>query len=63
MEEYNLLRVPAVLNITGFSERTLFRKVKNQSFPQPIVLAKDTLGRSRLSAWRISDIQNWICNL
>tara|TARA_Y100001972_G_scaffold9978_1_gene10915 strand:- start:149 stop:346 length:198 start_codon:yes stop_codon:yes gene_type:complete len=60
MPELQLLRVPQVLAYTGFSERTLFRKVKDKTFPEPLIIATDKLGRSRLSAWRLIDVMKWL---
>jgi prophage regulatory protein len=45
------------LNPSGllpFSSHTLWRKVREGSFPHPLKLA------SRVTAWRVSDIRTWM---
>jgi prophage regulatory protein len=39
--------------IIPFSAATLWRRVSDGSFPQPVQLSK------RVTAWRMSDIQKW----
>lgn len=44
-------------NPTGlfpFSSHTLWRKVREGSFPQPLKLAP------RVTAWRVSDVRSWM---
>lgn len=44
-------------NPTGllpFSSHTLWRKVREGSFPHPLKLA------SRVTAWRVSDVRTWM---
>jgi prophage regulatory protein len=43
--------VPAVL---PFSAATLWRKVNDGSFPQPVKLS------ARITAWRVEDIRRWM---
>ena len=57
-----LIRLPEVLEQVGFSKRTLHRKVQNKEFPQPIVVARDTLGRSTMNLWRLQEVLLWIAN-
>lgn len=37
-----------------FSPATLWRKVKNGSFPKPVKLS------DRITAWRTEDVQEWL---
>jgi hypothetical protein len=37
-----------------FSSATLWRKVKNQTFPAPVKLGE------RITAWKVSDIREWL---
>ncbi len=37
-----------------FSSATLWRKVKNKTFPAPVKLGE------RITAWRVSDIRAWL---
>lgn len=43
--------IPSVL---PFSAATLWRKVNDGSFPQPVKLS------ARITAWRVEDIRNWM---
>lgn len=43
--------IPGIL---PFSPATLWRKVKNGSFPQPVKLS------DRITAWRVEDIREWM---
>lgn len=43
--------IPAVL---PFSVATLWRKVKNGTFPKPVKLSE------RITAWRVEDICQWL---
>lgn len=40
--------------IIPFSSATLWRRVKDKSFPSPVRLSK------RVTAWRTKDIMNWL---
>lgn len=53
--EIKLLRKPAVLERTGMSDSTLYRKMDEGLFPRPVKLAG-----TRLVAWRSDDIAGWI---
>lgn len=53
--ELKLLRKPAVLERTGMSDSTLYRKMTEGLFPRPVKLAG-----TRLVAWRSDDIARWI---
>lgn len=43
--------IPAVL---PFSVATLWRKVKNGTFPQPVKLSE------RITAWRAEEVRQWL---
>jgi len=43
--------IPAIL---PFSPATLWRKVKDGSFPQPVKLS------DRITAWRMDDVEAWL---
>ena len=49
-----LLPFKRVLEVTFLSRATLYRKIKDGSFPAPL-----KIGRSRI-AWRERDIVDWI---
>jgi prophage regulatory protein len=48
------VRQPAVLACVPFSATTLWRRVKNQSFPSPVKLSE------RVTAWRAEEIRQWL---
>lgn len=43
--------IPSVL---PFSAATLWRKVKDGSFPRPVKLS------ARITAWRVEDVRDWM---
>lgn len=49
-----ILRLPDVLNRTGLSRSTLYRRVDDGTFPAPINLGPRAVG------WPESEIQTWI---
>ena len=53
MAKIQFLSVADVLNMTTFSESTLWRKVKAGTFPKPVPLSKRRVG------WRESEILTW----
>lgn len=50
----SLLRVAVVESLTGMTRGTIYRKVKEGNFCQPIRL------NSRCSRWRAGDVQAWL---
>jgi prophage regulatory protein len=49
-------RLEAVLQRTGLSRSTLYRKIQAGSFPPQIKIAE------RCAGWRESDLQRWLRN-
>lgn len=49
-----ILRLPAVLERTGLSRSTLYRKIQEGTFPKQIALGVRTAG------WRESAVSTWI---
>lgn len=49
-------RLEAVLQRTGLSRSTLYRKIQAGSFPPQIKIAE------RCTGWRESDLQRWLRN-
>lgn len=47
-------RQPKVLEVVPFSSATLWRKVKDGSFPAPVKLSE------RVTAWKVSSIREWL---
>jgi prophage regulatory protein len=52
MEQF--MRLPAVLEVTGLTRSSLYRKAKDGEFPQPIKIG------DRASAWLRSAVDAWI---
>jgi len=50
-----LLRLPAVMELTGLSGRTVYRLVREDKFPQPI-----RMENPKVTAWVDEDVENWI---
>ncbi len=59
MNSNRLIRLPEVLEQVGVSERTLHRKVKAGTFPKPITICWDSLGRPRINVWRQQEVIAW----
>lgn len=51
-----ILRLNAVLDRTGLSRSTLYRRMKDGTFPQNIKIS------ARCAGWRESAIEAWLCN-
>lgn len=49
-----LRQAQLIPRILPFSAATLWRKVKNGTFPKPVKLS------DRITAWRVSDVQDWM---
>jgi prophage regulatory protein len=48
-----LLRLPAVMKMTGLGRSTIYRMVAQQRFPCPVRIT------SRAVAWRRADVDQW----
>lgn len=48
-----LLRIDAVMNVTGLGRSTIYRLMADRQFPIPVRLSK------RAVAWRRSDLERW----
>ena len=53
-EPLALLRLGEVLAMTGMSRSTLYDRIRNGDFPEPLRLG------SRMSRWRRGDVQAWL---
>jgi prophage regulatory protein len=49
-----LIDKPVVLDITTFSDTTLWRRCKDGSFPAPVRISPGRV------AWRASEVQGWM---
>ncbi|MGZ5652328.1 MAG: helix-turn-helix transcriptional regulator [Usitatibacter sp.] len=48
-----LLRLPAVLRVTGLGRSTVYKMVAEHTFPAPVRLSKRAVG------WRHDDVRQW----
>ena len=55
-----VVRLPEVLEITGLSRTTIWRRERDGSFPPPFRLGGE---RTRAVGWREQDIYDWIDGL
>ncbi|QDX27029.1 AlpA family transcriptional regulator [Sphingomonas suaedae] len=51
-----ILRLPAVLDATGLSRSTLYRKINQGTFPKQIAIS------ARCAGWRQSSVNAWLMN-
>jgi prophage regulatory protein len=51
-----ILRLGSVLERTGLSRSTLYRKIEQGSFPRQVRISERCIG------WRESDIEGWLRN-
>lgn len=51
-----ILRIRAVLQLTGLSRSTLYRKIQDGSFPKQVRIA------TRCAGWRESAVNSWLKN-
>lgn len=56
-QEVTILRIDAVVAITGLPKPTIYRLVKSGKFPKPHKLAE------RCSGWKSIHIRHWLNNL
>ena len=56
-ETVQILRTQAVLNATGISRTTLWRRVRSGDFPRPLRLGGPT---TRAVGWRRAEVQRWL---
>jgi prophage regulatory protein len=54
MVKDEIYRMPAAERITGLKKSSIYREIKNGTFPRPVQIAKRAVG------WRASDLQAWI---
>ncbi|HEV7661580.1 MAG TPA: AlpA family transcriptional regulator [Allosphingosinicella sp.] len=51
-----ILRLPAVLDRTGLSRSTLYRKIQAGTFPKQVPIS------TRCAGWRESSVCEWMAN-
>jgi len=53
MSDKLLLRLPEVLEITGFGKTTIYAWIAEGTFPKPIKIGRAT-------CWKFEDVKNWV---
>ena len=53
-EHDKILRMPAIISYTGLSRSTIYRKIKEGTFPAQVRIS------DHCSGWRASTIERWI---
>jgi prophage regulatory protein len=48
-----LLRMKAVMQVTGLGKSTIYRLIASERFPSPVRLTNNVV------AWRLSDLEAW----
>ena len=54
LEERRIVRRDEVSKLTGLARATIYKKVKERSFPAPVRLGARSVG------WRLTDIDTWL---
>lgn len=49
-----LIRIPKVESMTGLGRHTIYRKVKDGTFPKPVMLGE------RASVWLETEVEEWL---
>ena len=55
-----ILRLEEVMEITGLSKPSIYRRVSNKEFPEQVKLGGPG---TRAVGWRTEDIENWLTGL
>ena len=57
ISNFKIIRIEEVSEITGLSRSSVYRKIKDGTFPPAVRLGEMARG------WRLSDIRDWIAGL
>ena len=52
-----IMRIPEVVEVTGLSKATIWRRVKSGDFPAPVRLGNMA---TRSVGWREGEVQDWL---
>lgn len=58
MKQAELWRRPKVLEATGLSKTSLYRRINKKTFPAPITLGTDI--KTRTKVWISTEVNQWI---
>ncbi|CAN7517918.1 AlpA family transcriptional regulator [Pseudomonas sp. LjRoot71] len=54
-----LIRLPEVMALTGLSRTSIYRRVKDKTFPKSCPLSESE-ARSAPIAWSLAEVKDWI---
>ena len=52
-----IIRTPEVMEVTGLSKTTIWRRVRSGDFPVPVKLGRPD---SRSIGWKLEEVEEWI---
>lgn len=52
-----MMRIPEIIQVTGLSSATIWRRVKTGDFPAPVRLGSMA---TRSIGWREGEVQHWL---
>ena len=52
-----IMRIPEVVEVTGLSKTTIWRRVKSEDFPPPVRLGSLA---TRSVGWREGEVKRWL---
>ena len=55
-----ILRIEEVVQVTGLSKATIYRRIRDQQFPPPVKLGGPT---TRAVGWKFADVDDWLAGL
>lgn len=54
MTTYTVIRLPAVISLTGLSRSTIYNRIAQTNFPKPVSLGGNSVG------WIEEEVQSWL---
>ena len=55
-----ILRIEEVVQVTGLSKATIYRRIRDQQFPPPVKLGGPT---TRAVGWKFAAVDDWLAGL
>ena len=55
-----ILRIEEVVQVTGLSKATIYRRIRDQQFPRPVKLGGPT---TRAVGWKFAAVDDWLAGL
>lgn len=57
--EITIIKLPEVIEMTGLSRTTIYRRIEDDDFPKPIKLGKKSVRNTRIG-FSLEDVQAWL---